>query len=58
MILQRISRNARAYLLNFPCYTFISHKFYYGQGGDLQMNLTKRAYDIQIETIWEDYCEL
>lgn len=24
----------------------------------MRFDLTKRSYDIQIETIWEDYCEL
>jgi hypothetical protein len=36
----------------------ISHKFYFGQGGELQFDLTKRTYNISIETIWEDYSSL
>ncbi len=26
----------------------ITQKFYYGQGGELQLDLTKRSYDINI----------
>jgi hypothetical protein len=36
-------------------WAMISHKFYFGQGGELQFDLTKRTYSISIETIWEDY---
>lgn len=38
--------------------TIISHKFYFGQGGELQFDLTNRNYSISIETIWEDYSSL
>ena len=37
---------------------FSNHKFNYGQGGELTLNLTKRRYDIFIKTIWDDYSEL
>lgn len=38
--------------------SLITHKFYYGQGGQLTFDLTKRNYSIEVETIWEDYCQL
>lgn len=34
----------------------INHKFYYGQGGHLHLQLVNRNYNISFETIWEDYC--
>lgn len=37
-------------------FQMITHKFYNGQGGTLQLDLSKRTYKIQLETIWEDYC--
>lgn len=36
----------------------VTHKFYYGQGGQLTFDLTKRTYSIQLKTFWEDYCLL
>jgi len=38
-----------------PCYRMITHKFYFGQGATLRMNLTHRTYEISLETIWEDH---
>lgn len=35
---------------------FTTVKLGYGQGGSLNLDLTKRNYQIQFETIWEDYC--
>lgn len=35
---------------------FATMKLGYGQGGSLDFNLTKRNYQIQFETVWEDYC--
>lgn len=36
-------------------YNMIMHKFYTGQGLHIHLNLTKRHYDLKVETIWEDY---
>jgi hypothetical protein len=36
----------------------ITHKFYFGQGGQLQFDLTNRNYHIEVQTFWEDYSEL
>lgn len=54
MILRKAIGN---FSLLFACnkYSIISHKFYFGQGGELQIDLTKRSYSISIETVWEDY---
>lgn len=42
-------------LLSKTHYRMISHKFYFGQGGELQLDLRNRTYSIAIETIWDDY---
>lgn len=42
-------------LVRRPCYRLINHKFYFGQGGVLRLNLTKRRYEVTLETIWEDH---
>ena len=39
-------------------YGIITHKFYAGQGLHLAINLTKRLYNLKVETIWEDYALL
>lgn len=36
-------------------FNIISHKFYSGQGLHLNILLTKRSYNLKVETIWEDY---
>lgn len=33
----------------------ISHKFYFGQGGELNFDLSKRNYHINVQTFWEDH---
>lgn len=45
-------------LLHINFKNIITHKFYYGQGGEMNFRLTHRSYNITIETIWDDYCLL
>jgi len=45
-------------LTHIPKYSLIAHKFYFGQGGEMKLDLQKRLYSISIQTVWEDYCQL
>lgn len=40
------------------CYGMITHKFYGGQGLHFKIDLTKRNYQLKVETIWEDCAHL
>lgn len=53
---QSIRKYTTQVLAQRLAFQMISHKFYNGQGGTLNFDLTKRTYRIELETIWEDYC--
>lgn len=57
-MLQGIRKSTARLFAHNNSYRIITQKFYNGQGGYLDLDLTKRTYNIHLETIWEDYCLL
>lgn len=54
----RIGLKALKCLQNRISWGLISQKLHFGQGGTCKLNLTNRTYQMKVESVWEDHCEV